>query len=122
MAKIRVTCNVPDGDFCDRCPNYRDLSGYCNIFGEYLGGAYPGYRRCDKCKKAEIKKPEKLLPCKCGGKRRRLWHATFALNPNNMWYECLKCGYESNYYCTKKELRKGWNNEMRALKEEGKTL
>lgn len=117
MAKIKVTCNVPDGDFCDRCPNYRDLSGYCNIFGEYLGGAYPGYRRCNKCKKAEIKKPEKLLPCKCGCNRREKWFGV-----DNEFYKCKKCGYLSNCYPNDAALRKGWNNEMRALKEEGNTL
>lgn len=117
MATIRINYKVPDGECCKGCRGYKELSGLCLIFGEYLSGDFPSYRRCDKCKKAEIKKPEKLLPCKCGCNRREKWFGV-----DNEFYKCKKCGYLSNCYPNDAALRKGWNNEMRALKEEGKTL
>ena len=50
-----------------------------------------------------------LLPCKCGGNLRRTWGGEGMCQ-----YECIKCGYMSKVYPSKKELRKGWTEEMEA--------
>ena len=52
----------------------------------------------------------KLLPCKCGAKRREFWVADFCV-----FYRCSQCGYESKHYKNVTALKQGWNEEMRRM-------
>jgi len=52
----------------------------------------------------------KLLPCKCGGKRHGRWYMSY---DKCYYYECNKCGYQSNKMPSIKAARQQWNEEMK---------
>ena len=60
----------------------------------------------------KAKKKEKLIPCKCGCKRREHWYT-----PDGIFLRCMKCGYESKVGLTEVEAKHNWNE---AMKEETK--
>lgn len=70
-----------------------------------------------KCEKAKIvQKPERLLPCKCGCKRRSHWTIAGRQTKERYKLQCLKCGFEV-YGSSEIDLHKKWNE---AIKNETK--
>ena len=54
-----------------------------------------------------INKPERLLPCKCGCKRRSRWWTS----NGNITLECLRCGFHV-YGRNEADARKNWNKAV----------
>ena len=70
-----------------------------------------------KCEKAKIvQKPERLLPCKCGCKRRSHWTVAGRGISEKYKLMCLKCGFEV-YGSSEIDLHKKWNEAINNLQK-----
>lgn len=62
--------------------------------------------RCEAEKK--IQRPERLLPCKCGCKRREHW---YSIGERSEGLKCCKCGFEV-WGKNEIDVHKNWNKAV----------
>ena len=78
-----------------------------------FGGVNEAYNMAIKALTKKIReRPERLLPCKCGCKRREHWFG--GTEENREILKCIKCGF-TVYEKNEIDVRKAWNkaiNEM----------
>ena len=106
MPNVCAECRFMDGN----CGDYP----WCHVLRKYFKYKYDIHKnRFPGCPLIPVKtpqRPEKLLPCKCGCKRREHWYSS-AEDCRNI-LKCYKCGFEVGGK-NEIDVHKKWNEAIR---------